>query len=187
MQDRVSQYPGRVKLTPVSGQENVYDMEWADGATVAGTPLNKASLLTDSTASRFGLSSSATVNTVLAKARTLITTAQNTANGVTSRLKVVTGSYTGTGSNSKTISVSGTAQVLVLNYSISNRYSATTVAFNSSPFCALFTDLASIGDGGGRAWAVILNASFSGGNITLSGDISVNNSGGQYKYMVLCT
>ena len=59
MQDRVSQYPGRVKLTPVSGQENVYDMEWADGATVAGTPLNKASLLTDETAALFGLGADA--------------------------------------------------------------------------------------------------------------------------------
>ena len=26
MQDRISLYPGRVKLTPVSGQDNVYDM-----------------------------------------------------------------------------------------------------------------------------------------------------------------
>lgn len=67
MQDRVSQYPGRVKLTPVSGQENVYDMEWADGATVAGTALNKANLLADTTASLFGLTSAATPNQVLAK------------------------------------------------------------------------------------------------------------------------
>lgn len=59
MQDRVSQYPGRVKLTPVPGQENVYDMEWADGATVAGTPLNKANLLTDETAALFGLGADA--------------------------------------------------------------------------------------------------------------------------------
>ena len=62
MQDRVSQYPGRIKLTPVSGQENVYDMEWADGATVEGTPLNKANLLTDATATAIGLNSSATPN-----------------------------------------------------------------------------------------------------------------------------
>ena len=55
MQDRVSQYPGRVKLTPVSGQENVYDMEWADGATVVGDPLNKNTFLTDATAALYGL------------------------------------------------------------------------------------------------------------------------------------
>ena len=26
MQDRIPTYPGRVKLTPVSGQENTYDL-----------------------------------------------------------------------------------------------------------------------------------------------------------------
>lgn len=40
--DRVPQYPGRIKLTPVIGQTNVYDMERADEATEAGTPLDKA-------------------------------------------------------------------------------------------------------------------------------------------------
>lgn len=40
--DRVPQYPGRIKLTPVSGQTNVYDMIVMDSASVAGTPLNKA-------------------------------------------------------------------------------------------------------------------------------------------------
>lgn len=72
MQDRVSQYPGRVKLTPVSGQENVYDMEWADGATVVGTALNKANLLTDSTATALGLTSSATPNTAFSQLNTKI-------------------------------------------------------------------------------------------------------------------
>ena len=40
--DRVSAYPGRVKLTPVSGQANTYDMVRADQPTQAGTPLNAA-------------------------------------------------------------------------------------------------------------------------------------------------
>ena len=40
--DRVPRYPGRVKLTPVSGQANVYDMTLQDNASVAGTPLNAA-------------------------------------------------------------------------------------------------------------------------------------------------
>lgn len=46
--DRKSQYPGRVKMTPVSGQTNVYDVTTADGSGTtsypAGTPLNKATL-----------------------------------------------------------------------------------------------------------------------------------------------
>lgn len=48
MNDRVSRFPGRVRLTQVLG--DVYDMELADGATVAGTNLNKATFLTDAVA-----------------------------------------------------------------------------------------------------------------------------------------
>lgn len=44
VEDRVSAYPGRVKLTPVSGQTNVYDMVRADDPVQEGTPLNKALL-----------------------------------------------------------------------------------------------------------------------------------------------
>lgn len=40
--DRVPTYPGRVKLTPVSGQTNVYDMVREDSPVTEGTPLNKA-------------------------------------------------------------------------------------------------------------------------------------------------
>ena len=49
MQDRIPTHPGRVKLTPVTGEENTYDMERADGPVQEGTPLNKATLLTDDT------------------------------------------------------------------------------------------------------------------------------------------
>lgn len=40
--DRVPTYPGRVKLTPISGQTNVYDMVRADSPIEEGTPINKA-------------------------------------------------------------------------------------------------------------------------------------------------
>lgn len=59
MQDRVSLYPGRVKLEPVAGQANLYDLTRADQPTQEGTPLNKASLLKDTTASAFGLGTDA--------------------------------------------------------------------------------------------------------------------------------
>lgn len=55
MKDRLPLYPGRVKLVPVSGQENVYDMTRADQPTQEGDPLNKATLLKDATAALFGL------------------------------------------------------------------------------------------------------------------------------------
>lgn len=59
MQDRVPLYPGRVTLTPVSGQANTYDLTRADQPTQEGTPLNKASLLKDATAALFGLGTDA--------------------------------------------------------------------------------------------------------------------------------
>lgn len=40
--DRVPTYPGRVKLAPVSGQSNTYDMIRVDEPIVVGTPINKA-------------------------------------------------------------------------------------------------------------------------------------------------
>lgn len=58
MKDRIVQYPNRYKLMPVSGQTNTYDMVRVTGAiTEEGTPLNKANLLTDATASAMGLTS----------------------------------------------------------------------------------------------------------------------------------
>ena len=62
MQNRISTYPGRVKLTPVAGQADIYDMERADEPIQPGTPLNKSTLLSDTTAEMLGLPSTATVN-----------------------------------------------------------------------------------------------------------------------------
>lgn len=49
MKDRIPMYPGRVKLVPVEGQENVFDMVRADDPVEGGTPLSKATLLSDQT------------------------------------------------------------------------------------------------------------------------------------------
>lgn len=76
MKDRVPLYPGRVTLTPVSGQTNTYDMTRADQATQEGTPLSKANLLTDATASALGLTGDPTVNDALYKLAIPITNAQ---------------------------------------------------------------------------------------------------------------
>ena len=53
MQDRVPTYPGRVKLVPVDGQANTYDMERADQPTQAGTPLNAATLFSQATQAKY--------------------------------------------------------------------------------------------------------------------------------------
>ena len=49
MIDRSPKYPGRVKLIPVSGQENTYDMTRADEPDDTGTPFNKRTMIQDST------------------------------------------------------------------------------------------------------------------------------------------
>ena len=42
--DRVPTYPGRIKLTPVSGAPDLFTMERADEPKTAGTPIDKATL-----------------------------------------------------------------------------------------------------------------------------------------------
>ena len=66
MKDRVPLYPGRVKMVPVPGQENVYNMTRADQPTQEGDPLNKATLLKDATAALFGLGADSVPDDVLA-------------------------------------------------------------------------------------------------------------------------
>lgn len=67
MQDRVPLYPGRVTLTPVSGQANTFDLTRADQPTQEGTPLNKSSLLKDTTAALFGKTNAAVPDDILSK------------------------------------------------------------------------------------------------------------------------
>lgn len=66
MQDRTPLYPGRVKLIPVEGQENTYDMVRADEPTQEGDPMSKATFLKDATAALFGLGSDAVPDDALA-------------------------------------------------------------------------------------------------------------------------
>lgn len=92
MQDRISRYPGRVRLTPVVGQQNVYDMVLADEPAQEGTKINKANLLTDATAALFGLGVTAVPNDVFNKIKTLI----NASSGeISQRIRMITGTYIG--------------------------------------------------------------------------------------------
>lgn len=72
MYNRIPLYPGRVKLTPVGG--DLYDMERADQPTQEGTPLNKATLLSDETAAIIwkNPTGAETVSEALARIPTLI-------------------------------------------------------------------------------------------------------------------
>ena len=112
MQDRVSLYPGRVKLVPVAGQENTYDMVRADSPTQEGTPLNKDSLLKDATAALYGLGADAVPNDVFSVIKSLIDSSNENANA---RAKIETGSYVGTGSKSNSITFSSLPKFVFIN------------------------------------------------------------------------
>ena len=100
MQDRVSLYPGRVKLEPVAGQANLYDLTRADQPTQEGTPLNKANLLSDATAAAIKalLASQtedpATPNDAL---NTLTQAVEAVAAVAAGKCSIETSTYTGTG------------------------------------------------------------------------------------------
>lgn len=65
MVDRATLHPGRVKLVPVEGAVNTFDMTRADEPIQAGTPLNKGTLLSEPVASKLGLGGSATPSDAL--------------------------------------------------------------------------------------------------------------------------
>jgi len=55
MRDRIPTKPGRVQLVPSPDDDDLFILTRADEPTQAGTPLNKASLLSDATAAGFEL------------------------------------------------------------------------------------------------------------------------------------
>lgn len=68
MEDRIPTVgqEGRVLITPESGEAYFAKIEMADNPTQAGTPLNKGTLLKDTTAALFGLDVSNVPDDVLA-------------------------------------------------------------------------------------------------------------------------
>lgn len=110
MQDRVSLYPGRVKLEPVAGQANLYDLTRADQPAQEGTPLNKANLLSDATAAAIKTlltsqtENPATPNDALNILTQAVDAAATKADAVDSRgnCEIYSGSYVGNDSNTTT-------------------------------------------------------------------------------------
>lgn len=110
MQDRVPRYAGRLRLVSQSGQ--YYTFERADDPSVEGTPINKNTLLKDSTAAAHGLGTSATVDDVLAMIAEV-------------RPQRITGFYTGTGTygsnNPNTLTFSFKPSIVLISRRATNR------------------------------------------------------------------
>ena len=125
MKDRVPVNPGRVLITPENGSSAYYaTMTRADNPTQEGTPLNKNSLLKDSTAALFGLGVDAVPDDVLNAIKTLIDTANANAN---TKAKIATGSYTGSGATSKSLTFDFVPKLVVVRVGTSG-YNSSGVA-----------------------------------------------------------
>lgn len=114
MQDRLSTYPGRIKLTPVVGQENVYDVERVDEPSQLGTELKTETLLSDTTAALLGLDNTATPNTAFAQIANLM-------GDLDAKItECAVGSYTGTGtygaSNANSLTFSFEPKVVMVEH-----------------------------------------------------------------------
>lgn len=90
MRDRDSEYPGRIRLTPVLGEENIYDVEAADVPIDPGTPFNKATMLTDATAALMGLDDSATVDDMLSTLATRAISLNQNTNAINQSMATLT-------------------------------------------------------------------------------------------------
>lgn len=98
MLDRVPVNPGRVLVTPENGGAAYYaTLTRADNPTQEGTPLNKASLLKDTTAALLGGDSSMVPDEAFVALKNLIGVLDAEVSGLP---RIESGSYTGTGYNS---------------------------------------------------------------------------------------
>lgn len=179
MKDRASLYPGRVKLIPVSGPENTYDMVRADEPTQDGDPLSKATFLKDSTAALFGLDNAALPDDVLVTIKTMFD----------GRVRIAHGTYRGTGvygeSNKNSLTFPFAPEVLIL-YRAGNIGIVSGSKDNSESFYAILpkqtTVFRTIAYDGSYYKDETIYISFSGQTVTWYMDYSYsNNAGAQFN------
>lgn len=159
------------------------------GWTQQGTALNKANLLADNTATSIGLDGSATVNTAVAKLKSLIDASNVNAN---TKSKTIFGTYVGTGTSGKsgatTLTFSEPVQ-LVLIYKSKYRLSDGTYAYGSV-YC-IFLSSVNISNGtySSGDYSVISSVAWSNSNKTVTWysnndpGAQLNNEGYTYYYV----
>lgn len=190
MKDRTPTYPGRVRLTPVAGQENVYDLVMADEPVEEGTPLNKASLLTDATAAAFGLTDAATPSDVLNILKDAVLYRQGnmqTMGGTEVGAKLQVGSYTGTGasgpSNPNTLTFDFTPKMVLIQSPTTN-YQPCIYFWGESTMGCMYI-------GSSSNTAIVLQATVSGNTVSwhysdaYSYERQFNGGGKVYHYLAI--
>lgn len=193
MKDRIPLYPGRVKLNPVTGQENTYDMVRADEPTQEGTPLNKASLLKDETAALYGHGVDAVpddILSILSKAALFVDGYLRDIGGSKVGPRIETGSYVGTGTygpkNPCSLTFDFTPKILLM-------HRGGTTAYTDSTHCMVFvwniTNAFYIGSAGDSHNSVTYSGNTMSwynttGNLASAG-AQLNGSGTTYWYTAL--
>lgn len=203
MKDRIPQYPGRVKLVPVAGQENIYDMTRADAPSVAGTPINKSTLLTDAHAALYGLDDTGTPDDalgILAHAVTVRDGALKKPDGTAMLLpsptaNMAVGSYVGTGSYGSsapnTLTFGFAPRLLLLTSSRREPDSQTPVYWllqYPDTEMRMHSNLSSGVTWGANSvswWSDSI--SYAGEGVKSPGDAQLNESGVTYSYLALGT
>ena len=179
MKDRASLYPGRVKLIPVSGQENTYDMVRADEPTQDGDTISKATFLKDSTAALFGLDNTALPDDVLVTINIMFD----------GRVRIADGTYSGTGvygkNNKSSLTFPFAPEVLIL-YRTGNIGIVSGSKDNAEGFYAILpkqtTVFKTVAYGGSYYRDETIYISFSGQTVTWYMDYSYsNNAGAQFN------
>lgn len=200
MRDRVPTHPGRVRLVPVAGQDNLYDLVRADDAITEGMPLCKATLLPDSVCDVLGIDRDASTPadalailpskaplaspsfTGTPRAPTPATTDSSTRIATTAfataavNRGIVVGSYDGNDASSRTISLGFTPRaVIVYNHYLFDGWQyggiATTAVPASSPG-TLNIIVLKIVSGGFEVYASSSRA-------------KTNNAGEKYSYIAI--
>lgn len=190
MQDRVSLHPGRVKLVPVAGQENTYDMVRADEPTQEGTPLNTDSLLKKSTAALLGGSESMVPDEALVALKSLIDKISPADIGAA---RIELGSYTGNGANgetAKTLTFSFKPKVVIITGPGSNVSSSIGNAIIMQGAVNMVT-VTGGSTNGTQAFCCIFDLTWSDNSVTWKGRNSydsvycLNASGATYYYVAI--
>lgn len=200
MRDRVPKNRNRVRLTPVPGQDNLYDLVRADDPITEGTPLCKATLLPDSVCDVLGIdretSTPADALAILPskaplasptftgtpRAPTPATTDNSTRIATTAFAAaaasrgVVVGSYSGDGASARNINLGFTPRaVIVYNRHLFNSWQYGGIATASVP-----------AESGANTPITVIQIVPNGFQVYASSSAAkTNNSGEKYSYIAI--
>lgn len=149
------------------------------------TFLTKATLLADATSTQYALTSAdPTVNEALAKARTLITTAQTTAEG---RARISYGSYSGTGeygaSNANSLTFAFAPKFLFITDNVTGNTHAMFAIPGYNAYVIYTTATGSYTSGSVYRMSTSLSGNTVSWSNTTSARFQLNSSGTTYRYI----